>query len=82
MPRVIPAVPDEQAFAVGDVAVLAGEVQIRGGVLDPCRDALGEPTGRIDGMVALAMARGLAASVATNDDSAAFAEFLMNPIGR
>ena len=41
-----------------------------------------KPTGRIDGMQALAMARGLAARIETTDDSAAFADFLMNPIGR
>lgn len=37
-------------------------------------------TGRIDGMVALAMALG--ASQGETDDSAAFADFLANPIGR
>lgn len=37
-------------------------------------------TGRIDGMVALAMAMGVAAK--QTDDSAAFADFIANPIGR
>jgi len=38
-------------------------------------------TGRIDGMVALAMARGVAGKGATNDADD-FADFLSNPIGR
>jgi phage terminase large subunit-like protein len=37
-------------------------------------------TGRIDGLVALAMAMGVAAK--QTDDSAAFADFIANPIGR
>lgn len=37
-------------------------------------------TGRIDGLVALAMAMGVAAK--QTDDSAAFADFITNPIGR
>lgn len=37
-------------------------------------------TGRVDGMVALAMA--LAAAQQEQDDSVAFADFLANPIGR
>ena len=37
-------------------------------------------TGRIDGMVAMVMALGAAAK--QSDDSAAFADFIANPIGR
>ena len=37
-------------------------------------------TGRIDGLVAMVMALGVAAK--QTDDSAAFADFLANPIGR
>lgn len=38
-------------------------------------------TGRIDGMVALAMAIGAASADQTSDDSASFNDFLSNPIG-
>lgn len=41
----------------------------------------GKATGRIDGMVALAMAVGVMPSVAQPDDEA-FNDFIMNPIGR
>ena len=41
----------------------------------------GKATGRIDGMVALAMAVGVMPSVAQPDDEA-FNDFITNPIGR
>jgi len=39
-------------------------------------------TGRIDGLVALAMAVGVAATITNQDDGESFADFISNPIGR
>ena len=45
--RVVAAVADEDALAVADVPGLAGEVQVRRGVLEPQRDRLGQPAARV-----------------------------------
>ena len=45
---VVPAVADEQSFAVDDVAVFAGEVQVRRGVLDTAGQGFGQSARRID----------------------------------
>ena len=47
--RVVAAVADEHALAVADVAVLAGEVEVGRGVLQPQRERLGEPPARVRG---------------------------------
>ena len=46
--RGVVPVADEDAFAVADVTLLAGEVQPAGVVLQTQRDGLGEMAGRVD----------------------------------
>jgi hypothetical protein len=47
--RLVPSVPDHHTLAVADVALLAGKVDVAGGVGQPHRDGFGEPARRTDG---------------------------------
>ena len=48
IPRLVPAIADVQPLAIPDRVAVAREVEVRGGVLEPERERLGEAAGRVD----------------------------------